>query len=96
MISFPKSSSQLVFSYQEIILHSYSYSVQEPSFILEFSVLFYIIAVYQEITSVLPSQYIPDLNVFHLPHYHSGSSQTSQFTRSYKFLEGLHDSISLT
>ena len=96
MISFPKSSSQLVFSYQEIILHSYSYSVQEPSFILEFSVLFYIIAVYQEITSVLPSQYIPDLNVFHLHHYHSGSSQTSQFTRSYKFLEGLHDSISLT
>jgi len=96
MISFPHSSSQLVFSYQEMILHSYSYSVREPLFILEFSVLFYIIAVYQEITSVLPSQYVPDLDVFHLHHYHSGSSQTSQFICSYKFLEGPHDSISFT
>ena len=95
MISSPQSSSQLVSSYQEMIPHSHSYSVQEPS-LNELSVFFYIIAVYQEITAVLPSQYIPDLNVFHLHHYHSGSSQTSQFTCSYKFLGGPHDSILLT
>ena len=54
MISSPQSSSQLVFSYQEMIPHSHSYSVQEPS-LNELSVFFYIIAVYQEITAVLPS-----------------------------------------
>lgn len=57
MISSPQSSSQLVFSYHKMILHSHSYSVQEPS-LKEFSVFFYIIAVYQEITAC----YLPNIS----------------------------------